>query len=123
MRIFLVSKILSLEEKREIFKLEFVRIIDEFYSDNLGLYNYLQEKLLEQIRLELENDYKTLRELEKNMVPLTAKHKEATKQLSIIAENLNKINTELQNREELYDSTILMLKEDLGIENYKSKIK
>ena len=47
MRVFLVSKILSLEEKREIFKVEFVRILDEFYKDNLELYNYLQEKLLD----------------------------------------------------------------------------
>jgi len=47
MRVFLVSKILSIEEKREIFKIEFVRIIDEFYKDNMELYNYLQEKLLD----------------------------------------------------------------------------
>lgn len=79
--------------------------------------------MLEQIKVDLENDYKTLREQEKNMTPLTTKHKETTKQLSIIAENLNKINLELKNREELYDSTILMLKDDLNLENYSVKIK
>jgi len=57
------------------------------------------------------------------MTPLTAKHKEATKQLGIIAENLNKIKLELRNREELYDSTLLMIKEDLILENYTLKIK
>lgn len=48
MRVFLVTKILSMEEKREIFKAEFLKIINALYKGNLELYYYLQEKLLDQ---------------------------------------------------------------------------
>lgn len=47
MKIFLVTKILSLEEKHEIFKIEFLRIINEFYKTNAELSLYLQEHLTE----------------------------------------------------------------------------
>jgi hypothetical protein len=47
MKLFIVSKILTLEEKRIVFKAEYIRIIDDQYQKNIELYNKLQEKLLE----------------------------------------------------------------------------
>lgn len=36
-----------MKEKREIFKIEFLTIIEDFYKNKLELYNYLQQKLLD----------------------------------------------------------------------------
>lgn len=47
MRIFQITKILPLEEKRLIFKTEFLRIIDVQHKNMIDLYNYLQQQLLE----------------------------------------------------------------------------
>lgn len=45
MRIFVISKILSLDEKRVIFKAEFMRIIDDTHKTSFALYLHLQEHL------------------------------------------------------------------------------
>lgn len=45
MRVFVISKILSLDEKRVIFKAEFMRIIDDAHKTSVALYLHLQEQL------------------------------------------------------------------------------
>lgn len=62
MLVFLVTKILRVEEKREIFNLEFVRISDDLYKDNLELYNYLQKKLLDKYWLIYDTTLTMLKE-------------------------------------------------------------
>lgn len=45
MKFFVITKILEMEQKRDIFTLEFKRIINEFYSNNLELFQLLKESL------------------------------------------------------------------------------
>ena len=47
MRLFIITKIIPLEEKRVIFKTEFMRIINEQHQKTIELYNYLQQQILE----------------------------------------------------------------------------
>jgi hypothetical protein len=42
-KIFIITKLLTLEEKRIIFKTEYCRIVDEMYNSSLEFYEYLQE--------------------------------------------------------------------------------
>ena len=81
----------------------------------LLIHQYTKE-VLEQIKAKLEFDYKIAREQERSISPpFTERHQEAMKQLNIIAENLNKVNIELKNRKELYESALTSIENDLQI--------
>ena len=79
MKLFLVSKISTLEEKRKIFKTEFLHIIDEKYKLCLELYNYLENKLQESYWLIYDSKLEPIKEKlqSKNMLRNLYKRKEA----------------------------------------------
>jgi len=83
LRLFLVTKILTLEEKREIFKTTFVNIINKEYQKSLDLFYSLQEHILEKyfivydINLNLIDDVPAIKRYAYDQILLivTAYHK------------------------------------------------